>query len=114
MSSGMDLVVYPVKDLGAATALYAILLGTRPYVEQPYYVGFRVGDFELGLDPNGHELGLVAPVGYVTVDDIKESMDLLIATGAKTVQDVRDVGGGLLVAVVKDADGNIPGLRQQT
>jgi predicted enzyme related to lactoylglutathione lyase len=114
MSSGMDLVVYPVKDLGAATAIYTILLGTKPYVEQPYYVGFKVGDFELGLDPNGHELGLQAPVGYVTVDDIKESMDLLVATGATIVHDARDIGGGLLVSAVKDADGNITGLRQQT
>lgn len=114
MSSGMDLVVYPVKDLAAATALYAIMLGTKPYVEQPYYVGYKIGDFELGLDPNGHELGLEGPVGYITVEDIKESMDLLVATGAQTVQDVRDVGGGLLVAAVKDPDGNITGLRQQT
>ncbi len=88
MSSGMNLVIYPVTDIAAATATYTKLLGTRPYAEQPYYVGFRIGDFELGLDPNGHSLGLTGPVGYVNVDDIKEAVDTLGADGAQIVQDV--------------------------
>lgn len=113
MSSGMNLVIYPVTDLAAATATYTKLLGTEPYAQQPYYVGFRVGDFELGLDPNGHSLGLTGPVGYVDVADIKEAVDMLGAGGTQIVQDVRDVGGGLLVAAVRDADGNVTGLRQQ-
>lgn len=112
MSSGMNLVVYPVSDLAGATALYTNLLGVRPYIEQPYYVGFRVGDFELGLDPNGHKQGLTGPVGYVTVADIKDAVDTLLTAGAQTVQEVRSVGGGKLVAAVKDADGNITGLTQ--
>ena len=37
MSSGMNLVVYPVNDLAGATALYTKLLGVAPYMEQPYY-----------------------------------------------------------------------------
>src|SRR5215469_7833100 len=112
MSSGMNLVIYPVSDLAGATALYSKLLGVGPYLEQPYYVGFRVGDFELGLDPNGHKQGLTGPVGYLTVDDIKDAVDTLLAAGAQTVQEVRNVGDGKLVASVKDADGNITGLTQ--
>ncbi len=114
MSSAMNPVIYPVRDLATAKALYTKLLGVEPYVDQPYYVGFRVGDFEVGLDPNGHSQGLTGPVGYVTVADIKEAVDALIQAGAQPVQAARDVGGGKLVATVKDADGNITGLTQQT
>jgi predicted enzyme related to lactoylglutathione lyase len=113
MSSGMNLVVYPVSDLAGATALYRKLLGVEPYLEQPYYVGFRVGDFEFGLDPNGHKAGLTGPVGYVTVADIKDAVDTLLTAGAQIVQEIRDVGGGKLVATVKDSDGNIAGLTQE-
>ena len=36
-------------DLDAAKAWYAKVLGVRPYFDTPYYVGFNVGGFELGL-----------------------------------------------------------------
>ena len=71
MASGMQLIVYPVKDLAQAKKLYSALLGVAPYVDSPYYVGFRVGDQEIGLDPNGHLQGLTAPLAYWWVDDIK-------------------------------------------
>ena len=76
----------------------------------PYYVGYRVGDQEVGLDPHGHRgAGAVA---YYLVDDIKESLQQLLEAGAETLQDVKDVGGGKLVASVKDTDGNAIGLMQ--
>ncbi|OLE27622.1 MAG: glyoxalase [Actinobacteria bacterium 13_1_20CM_3_71_11] len=112
MPEGISLVVYPVKDVAAAKDLYRTLLGTEPYVDAPYYVGFRVGDQEIGLDPHGHQQGLTGPIGYREVEDIKESLDLLRSAGAQVQQDVRDVGGGKLIAWVKDADGNVTGLMQ--
>jgi predicted enzyme related to lactoylglutathione lyase len=102
----INLVVYPVKDVTKATAFYKTLLGTDPYVSSPYYVGFREGNQEIGLDPNGHK------AGYRQVDDIRKSLSALKAAGAQTQLDVKDVGGGLLIAWVKDADGNLTGLRQ--
>ncbi len=51
MSQGMRLIVYPVHDLAQAKRLYGTLLGVEPYVDGSYYVGFRVGDQEIGLDP---------------------------------------------------------------
>ena len=108
----IDLVVYPVKDVAKATAFYKTLLGMDPYISSPYYVGFRVGSQEIGLDPNGHKSGLTGPIAYRQVDDIRKSLSALTAAGAQTQQDVRDVGRGLLIAWVKDADGNISGLRQ--
>ena len=112
MTSGIKTVIYPVKDLAQAKTLYSALVGAPPYADEPYYVGFRVGDQEVGLDPHGHSQGLTGPLGYWHVDDIQESLKLLLDAGAQTQQAVRDVGGGKLVASVKDADGNIIGLVQ--
>lgn len=114
MSQGTKLVVYPVKDMAQAQALYSKLLGVEPYIASPYYTGFRVGDQEFGLDPNGHQKGQTGPINYWQVDDIHASLRLLQDAGAQVQQDVQDVGGGLLIAWIKDADGNITGLRQQS
>lgn len=109
MNQGIKTVVYPVTDLARAKPIFAELLGVAPYADTPYYVGFKVGDQDIGLDPNGHKAGMTA---YYSVDDIRESLRSLLDAGAQIVQDVRDVGGGRLVASVKDADGNIIGLLQ--
>jgi catechol 2,3-dioxygenase-like lactoylglutathione lyase family enzyme len=53
MMLGLRSVIYPVRDLAAAKAWYAGVLGAAPYFDQPFYVGFAVGGFELGLVPNG-------------------------------------------------------------
>lgn len=112
MSQGTKIVVYPVKDMAQAQAFYSKLLGVEPYVASTYYTGFRVGDQELGLDPNGHSKGMTGPICYWQVDDIHASLRLLQEAGAQVQQDVQDVGGGMLIAWVKDADGNVTGLRQ--
>jgi predicted enzyme related to lactoylglutathione lyase len=53
---------------------------------------------------------MTGPVGYISVDDIKESLQSLLELGAQVQQDVKDVGGGKLTAVVTDANGNPIGL----
>lgn len=113
MAPGIRTVIYPVKDLARAKALYGRLLGVEPYVDAPYYVGFRVGDQEVGLDPHGHSKGMTGPVGYVQVDDINEHLKLLLEAGAEQQGAISDVGGGKLIVPVKDADGNITGLMQE-
>jgi predicted enzyme related to lactoylglutathione lyase len=112
MNQGISLLVYPVKDLGQAKALYSKLLGVEPYIDGGYYVGFQVGDQEIGLDPNGHNKGMTGPIGYYQVDDIQKSLQELLEAGAQVQQAVTDVGGGMLIAWVKDADNNFIGLRQ--
>ncbi|GHA35747.1 glyoxalase [Streptomyces tauricus] len=114
MPEGLKTINYPVKDLARAKALFGALLGVEPYVDEAYYVGFRApGRPEVGLDPNGHAKGLTGPVPYWYVDDIKAGLAGLVAAGAEVVQDVQDVGGGMLIASVKDADGNAVGLVQE-
>src|SRR2546430_17689188 len=105
-------VIYPVKDISQAKMLYSKLLGVEPYADEAYYVGFRVGDQEIGLDPNGHRKGMTGPVVYVTVADIQSSLKQLLEAGAQPLQAVQDVGGGKLIASVKDADGDNIGLIQ--
>lgn len=112
MNQGIRAVIYPVKDIARAKKLYSKLLGVEPLMDEAYYVGFRVGDLDIGLDPDGHNKGMTGPVGYWHVNDIKKSLQLLLDAGAQAQQEVKDVGGGKLIASVKDADGNIIGLIQ--
>jgi predicted enzyme related to lactoylglutathione lyase len=112
MDRGVQLVVYPVKDIAQAKELYREVLGVEPYADYPNYVGFRTGDQEIGLDPNGHAKGMSGPIAYVDVDDIHARLNSLLEAGAHERQGVRDVGGGLLIAWLEDADGNLIGLRQ--
>jgi len=112
MNQGIRTVIYPVKDLAQAKTLYSKLLGVEPIMDEAYYVGFRVGDQDIGLDPNGHNQGMTGPVGYYHVNDIRKSLQTLLDAGAHVQQEVKDVGGGKLIAWVKDADGNIIGLIQ--
>ena len=110
MARSIKLLVYPVKDVEKAKAFYSRYLEVEPYVEDSYYVGYRVGDQEVGLDPNSK----IGPIAYTDVKDIKSSLQAMVKVGAEIVQDVKEVGGGLLIAQVKDVDGNVVGLRQET
>lgn len=112
MTAGLKTIVYPVKDLARAKALFSALLGTEPYADAAYYVGFKDAGQDVGLDPNGHAKGMTGPVPYWHVDDIRATLAALLEAGAEPLQDVQDVGGGRLIASVKDADGNLVGLLQ--
>jgi predicted enzyme related to lactoylglutathione lyase len=105
-------IIYPVSDLETAKSLFSELLGVEPYADQPYYVGFRSGDQETGLDPNGHKKGLTGPTPFFKVSDISASITELTKKGAVIQQEVNDVGGGMLIATVQDKDGNGIGLIQ--
>ena len=107
MAENIKLLVYPVKDLKAGKAFFSTFLGTQPYADAEYYVGYRIGGLEVGLDPNGQEI-----IAYAEVQDIKASLQTLLDAGSTTHQDIKDVGGGLLIAQVKDTNGNVVGLRQ--
>jgi len=109
VNQGMRLLVYPVKDVAKAKTFYRELLGVEPYVDAPYYVGFRTGELEIGLDPHAQTLG---PLAYWEVKDIRARLQELLDAGAVIDQDVKDVGGGKLIAKVKDANGNVIGLME--
>jgi predicted enzyme related to lactoylglutathione lyase len=107
VSQNIKLIVFPVKDMDGAKALYSKFLGVAPYADSPYYVGYKQGDLEVGLTPSAESI-----VCYIDVADIKHSLQELLAAGGALQQDITDVGGGLLIAQVKDASSNVLGLRQ--
>ena len=112
MTAGMRTIIYPVVDLDAAKTLYGELFGIEPYMDEPYYVGYNVGDQNVGLDPNGHGKGMTGPTGYWHVDDLEAALEGLVLRGASRVQDITDVGRGKLIAAAQDGDGNFIGLLQ--
>lgn len=107
MANNIKLIVFPVKDAEKAKAFYNEFLGVAPYADSPYYIGYKVGDLEIGLDPNGKDI-----ISYIDVDDIHVAIEKMQAAGAQLNMEAKDVGGGLLVAQVRDTDGNVLGLRQ--
>lgn len=101
-------IVYSVRDLAAAKVIHTSLLGTEPHTDSPYYVGFNVGGIEFGLTPNDGTTA--AMVAYVNVVDLDAAVAALVAAGATTAAEPKDVGGGTRIATVKDADGITLGL----
>jgi len=109
MNQGIQIIIYPVKDAAKAKAQFQELLGVEPYADTPYYIGFKVGNQDIGLDPNGHQAGVT---GYYQVSDIQDSLQKLLNAGAEIVEALKDVGGGRQVTSVKDTNGNLIGLFQ--
>jgi predicted enzyme related to lactoylglutathione lyase len=111
MSEGIKTVIYPASDLARAKAAFSAVLDTAPDMDEPYYVQFNVNGQAIGLDPHGHKSGAVV---YYHVSDIKGTLQALLETGAEVDEEIKDVGGGRLIAAVKDPDGNLIGLLQDT
>lgn len=105
MILGLRTALYPAPDLAAAKQWYASVLGQAPYFDQPFYVGFNVGGFELGLLPDATP-GTVGPQPLWGVRDAAEAFARLIGLGATELEAVHDVGDGIKVAAVADPFGN--------
>ena len=109
MNKGIKTVLYPVKDMEKSKVLFTKFLGVEPYADSPYYIGYKIDGQDIGLIPSSPE---GATTAYFHVDDIKNSLQVLVDDGATILRDINDVGGGRLVASVKDASNNIIGLVQ--
>jgi predicted enzyme related to lactoylglutathione lyase len=111
MLLGLRTVIYHVKDIDKAKKWYADALGIQPYFDQPFYVGFNVGGFELGLDPDltGVSYGNNV-VAYWGVNDIQKSLSRLLDLGAKKNTDIQNVGGDIRLATIVDPFGNVLGI----
>lgn len=111
MILGLRTAIYPAPDLAAARRWYAEVLGRAPYFDQPFYVGFAVGGFELGLVPDGQP-GTAGPRPLWGVADIESACARLLALGASLLEPVVEVGEGIKVAAVQDPFGNRFGIIQ--
>jgi predicted enzyme related to lactoylglutathione lyase len=112
MFQGLRTATYHAPDLEKAKAWYSQVLGIAPYFSEPFYVGFNVGGYELGLqpDPEAALRGLGGAVPYWGVEDVAAAHARLLSLGAEPLTPPQDVGGGIKVAVVKDPFGNALGI----
>ncbi|MTI19649.1 VOC family protein [Fulvivirga sp. RKSG066] len=109
---GLRTAIYYVPNLNEAKEWYAKAFETQPYFDEPFYVGFNIGGYELGLLPteNKSEEKSEAVVAYWGVNDAQASYDQLLAHGASSHGKPTDVGGGIITAEVKDPYGNVIGI----
>ncbi|MEP6920884.1 MAG: VOC family protein [bacterium] len=112
MFLGLRTAIYQVKDIEQAKAWYTSMLGFGPYFDEPFYVGFNVGGYELGLQPDGSGPSNQAEgvVAYWGVENAKAAFQKLLDHGAVKHEDVQDVGEGIKAATVKDPFGNVIGI----
>jgi predicted enzyme related to lactoylglutathione lyase len=109
MFQGLRTVIYHVPDLAQAKAWYSRVLSLEPYFDQPFYVGYSVGGFELGLVPDGKSGGGGA-VAYWGIPDAAAALQRIQELGASIVEPLQDVGEGIQVATVADPFGNYIGI----
>jgi predicted enzyme related to lactoylglutathione lyase len=109
---GLRTAGYHVADLDSAKRWYTELLGYGPYFDEPFYVGFDVGGYELGLNPDTSRVqqGAGGTVLYWGVTDADAVLARLLELGATEVVGVEDVGGGIRHAIVTDPFGNLFGI----
>jgi predicted enzyme related to lactoylglutathione lyase len=111
MFLGLRTVIYHVDDIGKAKKWYSDALGIQPYFDQPYYVGFSVGGFELGLDPDSTGVSYGNNImAYWGVENIEKALAQLLKVGAKKKSDIQDVGENIRLATVIDPFGNTFGI----
>ena len=109
---GLRTVAYKVDDLAKAKEWYAKAFTQEPYFDEPFYVGFSIGGYELGLQLVADDDNLVgnSVITYWGVEDIKTALQHMLDLGAAKNDEPMEVGGGVVVASVKDPWGNIIGL----
>ncbi len=111
MFLGLRTVIYHAPDLSRAKDWYAAAFGTAPYFDQPFYVGFQIGGFELGLDPDVSRVKVGDnAVAYWGVADIDQAYAHMLDAGAEPRQPVTAVGGDIKVGTLTDPFGNVIGL----
>jgi catechol 2,3-dioxygenase-like lactoylglutathione lyase family enzyme len=105
---GLRTIVYPAPDLAASKAWWTEVLGVKPYFDEPFYVGFSPGGYELGLNPAGDPAD--GPNTYWGVRDVVAAGERLIALGAVAVDAVQDVGDGIKLGTFRGPAGEHIGL----
>jgi predicted enzyme related to lactoylglutathione lyase len=111
MIQGLRTIIYYVKDLEKAKEWYTQIFQKPPYFDQPYYVGFNIEGFELGLHPDTEGKNFDNnTVAYWGVKDAYSIYRHLLENGSIANEEIKDVGGGILLGTVIDPAGNIFGI----
>lgn len=104
---GLRTVIYPAPDLAGTKEWWSNFLGYEPYFDEPFYVGFNVEGFELGLLPDANQVE--GAQAYWGVADVEDAVDKAVAQGAAPVSPATDVGGGIVTATVRTPSGSVVG-----
>ncbi len=104
---GLRTVIYPSPDLDAAKGWWTEFLGVEPYFDQPFYVGFEIAGYELGLVPDGDVSS--GATTYWGVDDVSTCIERAEASGAEVLEAAHDVGDGIVVGAVRNPSGGVVG-----
>ncbi len=114
MFLGLRTAAYQARDLDKAKAWYSTVLDKQPYFDQPFYVGFNVGGYELGIVPTPDAGAKRTPAGiaYWGVEDAHAAYQRLLDLGATQQEPIQDVGEGILIGAVYDPFGNVLGVIQ--
>jgi predicted enzyme related to lactoylglutathione lyase len=117
---GLSTISFYANDIEGAKRWYSEILGLEPYFNVPGYAEFRLGDYqhELGIidskfAPNDASKEIGGAIAYWHVDNLHETLDLLIAKGAKIYEPITDRSGGkmaFVTASIVDPFGNILGI----
>ena len=109
---GLRTCCYAVSNIEEAKAWYTKVFDCEPYFDQPFYVGFNIKGFELGLSPReSYALKKEESVyTYWGVENVEKEFNRLLDLGAKAHEKPKDVGEGILLASVYDPWGNILGI----
>lgn len=109
---GLRTVIYNVSDLKKAKKWYAKAFEIKPYFDEPFYVGFNISGYELGLLPGENQLTDKSDsvLAYWGVESIEEVYAFLLSLGAKVHEAPKNVGGELMVASVRDPWDNVIGI----
>src|SRR5687768_8454479 len=112
MFLGLRTAIYHVGDIERGKQWYSQVVGIEPYFDQPFYVGYNVSGYELGLQPveSGSRERSDGAVAYWGVENAEAAFERLIELGATAHEPVQDVGEGIKVATVKDPFGNVLGI----
>lgn len=110
MFLGLRTVIYPAPDLDAAKAWFTDLLGFGPYFDEPFFVGFNVGGYELGLLPIDEGADNPGVLTYWGVRDADAAMTALVAKGVVVHTPVTEVGYGIRTATVYEPGGGLVGI----
>ena len=109
MIKGLRTALYPTPDLPKAKVWYELVFQRKPYFDEPFYVGFDVGGFELGLVPDA-EPGGVGAKALWGVDGIQQEVERLRSAGVTIAGEIQEMGGGIKVVDIVDPFGNLVGL----
>ena len=109
MIKGLRTAIYATPDINKGKEWYTAVLGQKPYFDEPFYVGFDVGGYELGLQPDRNP-GTDGATVYWGVENIQAAWDKLLELGATPSEEIMNVGGDIFVAAVIDPFGNLFGI----